>query len=347
MDAARLHELLAGFPAARILVVGDFFLDKYLILDAALTEVSIETGLDAYQVVAKRLYPGAAGTVTNNLTSLGAGAVRALGIIGNDGEGFDLRAGLQARGVDTGLLLSADDRCTPTYTKPMLRAGGVERELNRQDIKNRTVTPAALEASVLDCLRAAAPHVDAVIVADQVTERNCGTITDAVRAELAVLAAGYPEVVFIADSRTRIGEYRNLWIKPNRDEAARTLNAAPPADLTAAAQLGRTLAARNERPAFITLAEAGILVVTADSAVRVPTLRQTGPIDICGAGDSTIAGVTLALCAGATPVEAAVVGNLVASLTVQQIGVTGTTTMDAVAARFAVEGAQFAPEEMP
>jgi rfaE bifunctional protein kinase chain/domain len=346
MDAARLHELLSGFARARVLVVGDFFLDRYLILDATLTEISIETGLEAYQVIAKRLYPGAAGTVTNNLTALGAGSVRALGIVGNDGEGFDLRAGLHARGVDTALLIAADDRCTPCYTKPMLREHGAERELNRQDIKNRTATSAALEAQIIDLLRAAVPHADAVIVADQVVERNCGVITDAVRAELAALSDAYPRTVFIADSRARIGEYRHLWIKPNRDEAAATLSAGTPTDLAETARLGRAIAARNGRPLFITLAEAGILAVDAVNATHVPTLWQTGPIDICGAGDSTMAGITLALCAGATLAEAAVVGNLVASLTVQQIGVTGTATIDDVAARFAAEGAQFAPREI-
>ena len=62
MDEKRLKQIVDHFDRVRILVIGDFFLDKYLILDSALTEVSIETGLDAYQVVGKRLSPGAAGS---------------------------------------------------------------------------------------------------------------------------------------------------------------------------------------------------------------------------------------------------------------------------------------------
>jgi len=344
MDAARLQGLLDNFAQTRVLVIGDFFLDKYLVLDATLTETSLETGLDAYQVVEKRLSPGAAGTVACNLRALGA-EVLALGVIGEDGEGFELRAGLRARGIDTEHLLSTTARVTPTYTKPMLRENGQERELNRLDIKNRTRFPADLETDLLTRLRELMPEVDAVVIGDQVPERNCGVLTDHVRGELAELAARYPRTVCIADSRFRIGEFRHCWIKPNRAEAYLALHGyetESPISIEEAIAIGQQLVARNGRPAFLTLAEDGMLAI-ADAVSHIPTLRQTGPIDICGAGDSTIAGLALALCAGATPEEAAVIGNLVASITVQQIGVTGTASREQVLARFREFGEQFEP----
>src|SRR6185369_11173199 len=92
MEPARLRQLLDRFPAATVLVVGDFFLDKYLDIDPRLSEPSLETGLEAYQVVGVRSYPGAAGTVVNNLRALDVG-VRVLGVIGDDGEGDDLLRG--------------------------------------------------------------------------------------------------------------------------------------------------------------------------------------------------------------------------------------------------------------
>jgi bifunctional ADP-heptose synthase (sugar kinase/adenylyltransferase) len=70
MDERRLRSLLDRFPDTHVLVVGDYFLDRYLILDRALSEVSLETGLEAYQVVDVRCSPGAAGTVTSNLRAL-------------------------------------------------------------------------------------------------------------------------------------------------------------------------------------------------------------------------------------------------------------------------------------
>jgi len=61
MNQARLTELLQKFPGLHILVVGDFFLDKYLSIEPSLSEISLETGLEAYQVVEIRHSPGAAG----------------------------------------------------------------------------------------------------------------------------------------------------------------------------------------------------------------------------------------------------------------------------------------------
>src|SRR5436853_5837747 len=89
-----IEQVLHRLPRLTVGVVGDLFLDRYLDLDAALTEPSIETGLDAYQVVRVRSYPGAAGTVLNNLVALGVGRVLPVAVIGDDGEGYELRQAL-------------------------------------------------------------------------------------------------------------------------------------------------------------------------------------------------------------------------------------------------------------
>src|SRR5882724_6159581 len=91
LTAALVEQILTRLPSLRIGVLGDLFLDRYLDLDAALTEPSIETGLDAHQVVRVRSYPGAAGTVINNLAALGVGRVCPIAVIGDDGEGYELR----------------------------------------------------------------------------------------------------------------------------------------------------------------------------------------------------------------------------------------------------------------
>ena len=61
---------------------------------------------------------------------------------------------------------------------------------------------------------------------------------------------------------------------------------------------------------------------------------MTGPTDIVGAGDSTSAGSAGAVMAGATYEQAAAFGNLVASVTIQQLGVTGTATPQQVRERW-------------
>src|SRR5438876_3322893 len=90
-----IEQVLTRAPGLTIGVLGDLFLDRYLDLDASLTEPSLETGLDAYQVIAVRSYPGAAGTVVNNLSALGVGRIVPIALIGDDGEGYELLQALQ------------------------------------------------------------------------------------------------------------------------------------------------------------------------------------------------------------------------------------------------------------
>ena len=77
MTPSRLEQLLSRFAGLSVLVVGDFFLDKYLVLDPALDEPSLETGLDARQVVERRCMPGAAGTVCLLIGGGGRGGLAA------------------------------------------------------------------------------------------------------------------------------------------------------------------------------------------------------------------------------------------------------------------------------
>jgi len=116
MDRPYLASLLARIPQATVLITGDFFLDQYLILDRRLSEPSLETGLEAYQVVEIKNLPGAAGTVAANLRALGVN-VMALGVVGDDGAGFELRRALGRLGVDTSLLVEAHDRARNRYKK--------------------------------------------------------------------------------------------------------------------------------------------------------------------------------------------------------------------------------------
>jgi rfaE bifunctional protein kinase chain/domain len=340
LEESALVRILETLPRLSIAVVGDLFLDKYLDLDSSLTEVSVETGLDAYQITRVRCYPGAGGTVLSNLRALGVGELHAISVIGDDGEGYELQRALSDRQISTAGLVVCSDRMTPTYTKPMLsQAGTAARELNRLDIKNRTVAPADQDREVINRLDRLGGEVDAVIVADQVTERNQGVITDSVRSHLAHVAGKQANCVFLADSRRYIGLFRNVLTKPNRSELLTSIGAASESDnvpptgdavISAATQLSRN----TGRGVYATVGPDGIIFVDGATRCHVPGIAVAGPIDVVGAGDSTTAGIVSALCAGATPAQAARVGCLVASITIQQLGVTGTASPAQVLERF-------------
>ena len=121
-------------------------------------------------------------------------------------------------------------------------------------------------------------------------------------------------------------------ITPNRKEAFElanlpdeTRNANPLADKNLMLVAERLL---NElRPAvlLITLGELGMLLCQrGQKPFHIPTVAQE-VFDVSGAGDTVIATFTLAIAAGASPLEAAILSNHAAGIVVGKIG-TATTT---------------------
>src|SRR5216117_110510 len=97
MNASRFQAITQAYAKLRIAVVGDFCLDRYLEIDPARQEISIETGLPVHNVVNVRAQPGGAGTILNNLVALGVGEIRPIGFCGEDGEGYELRRALASK----------------------------------------------------------------------------------------------------------------------------------------------------------------------------------------------------------------------------------------------------------
>ena len=197
----RLTSLLAQFPRLTVGLIGDLFLDRYLEIPAGPRETSIETGLEAYQVTRVRNIPGALGTVMNNLAALGAGTLRPVTVIGDDGHGYDLLQSLSALPVDTAHVLRCASRLTPTYTKPLRQSGdGVWQELHRLDVRTRAPLDAETVGQVCRHVDEVASSSDGLIVLDQISEENHGVVPHAVRAHLAEISRAQPRKLIYIDS---------------------------------------------------------------------------------------------------------------------------------------------------
>lgn len=312
-----IEHVLNEIPKKTIGLIGDLFLDRYLDLDDSLTEPSLETGLPAYQVTRVRSYPGALGTVMNNLVALGVGRLRPLTVIGDDGEGYELLQALkQHPSIDRDGIVIVPERRTPTYTKPMLKPQqGEPRELSRLDIKNRLPLPPAIRLRTISMLNSIWNEIDALLIVDQVSEEDCGVITAEMRDHLAQLGQEHPTKFVLADSREKIHAFRNVCVKPNERES----------------EMG---SANWNRTVFATRGERGIQLSRGKEERLIPAYPVHGPTDIVGAGDSCSAGIACGMVSGLTEEESAAFGNLIASITVQQIGTTGTATPSQVRDRW-------------
>ena len=331
MTPQRFDQITGRYASQRIAVVGDFCLDRYLEIDAARQETSLETGLAVHNVVSVRNQPGGAGTIVNNLAALGVGEIHPVGFCGDDGEGIELTRALRTRsGVTMGDFLITPLRRTFTYAKPLVIEPGREpRELNRLDSKNWTPTPPEVEDQLIASVSRLMAEVHGMIVLDQVDLAGTGVVT---RRLLDALACGLPsnrEMVVLADSRRGLRNFPSMIFKMNSRELAAMIGDTAREDGEDLRRTASELARRNGRPVFITLAERGLLGASPDGQVhQVPALPVHGPIDIVGAGDAVTANLTAALAAGAGLHEALTLANAAASIVIHQLGTTGTATVE-------------------
>jgi rfaE bifunctional protein kinase chain/domain len=329
MTPERFRELTSRYAGLRLVVVGDFCLDRYFEIDPARAEVSIETGLAVHNVIRVRAQPGAAGTILNNLVALGVGRIDPIGFCGDDGEGFELRRGLSAMpGVSLDHFVTSPERRTFTYGKPLvIESGKPPVELNRLDSKNWTPTPDSLVAQLAESVRAAAREADGVIVLDQVDVPDTGVVSRGVLAVIGEIAAAAPSLPILADSRRGLAGWPPLSFKTNAAELAVMLGRHA-VSVAQARSAALDLAAINGRPVFVTLAERGIIGASPEGAVEhVEALPLRGPIDVVGAGDSVTANLATALAAGATLREAIEMAVIASSLVIHQLGTTGTASV--------------------
>jgi len=361
MNPATLEALLDGLPRQTVAVLGDFCLDRYMVIDPGIVERSLETGLPVKGVTAVRNSPGGAGAVSANLAALGVGRVIPVGLVGGDGEGFELLRLLGRMGLDLGCLRQSDSRLTPTYLKPVVaEPGGGERELGRLDIRSREALGAGEERVLLADLAAAAEGAGALVVSDYL---EAGVVTPVMRQAVADLARRWPAKPVLVDSRHHLGGFPGCSLKPNAREFAELVGRGEKVSGTFCAQhpegpsrqkvpdtfspleelagQARAAAARAGRPIFITLGARGVLAAAAGQSWHLPAFPQRGPIDPVGAGDSVLAALAAALAAGAAVPDAALLAVLVASLTVEQLGTTGTAGPASVRRRFAQYAREF------
>ena len=325
MIAERFQEITVRYPDLRIAVVGDFSCDRYLEIDPAKKETSIETGLPVHNVTNVRAQPGAAGTVLANLAALGVGELWPVGFRGCDGEGFELQRALeQLPGVKMNYFFESETQRTFTYCKPLvMEPGQPPRELNRLDTKNWHPTPEALQKKLADAVSALADEVDAVIVLDQVDEPETGVVTQSL---LAAIDEIKTQTLVIGDSRRGLKNWPHIIYKMNAAELARFTEDEPK---TAAGDLAR----QTGQPVFVSLAEKGILGAAPNRAVTHSLAEPVrGEIDIVGAGDAVTANLAAALAASATLPESLELANRAASVVIHKLGTTGTASVEEIRA---------------
>jgi rfaE bifunctional protein kinase chain/domain len=322
---ARLLKLVNGFHGRRVAVIGDVIADEFIY--GRVARVSREAPVLILQYDSTQILPGGAGNAANNVAALGALA-QIIGLAGNDDPGKRLRASLDH--VDTRTLMSPPEYSTPVKTR--ILAGGVHTAKQQIVRIDRVVSSTYSDKTREGILRAsleAAGQCDAILMSDYGTGLVTPELASAVSKKLEVRTRRRPVPILI-DSRYDLLKYRGLTAcTPNESEVEQILSTRIGDNLDALEQAGRERRTKtNMSAALITRGSRGMAVFEPSKpTVHVPIYGSDEVADVTGAGDTVIATMTLAIAAGGSFYEAAMLANYAAGLVVMKRG-TATVSSD-------------------
>jgi len=333
--AARLKRLIPRLRAKRIGVVGDLMLDRYLWGTA--TRLSPEAAVPVVDFVEQSECLGGAGNVAANLAALGA-RVSAFGVIGNDEPARALRAKLRSAAILEKGVIADKTHITTVKTRIIAR----HQQIVRVDHERRESPKAPIQEKLLRLLIAQLEDMHALVLSDY----DKGLITDNF-ADRVLSAAHQRKVpVFVGLRTKKLYAYRgSRAVTCNLKEASQMVGR-PLGDDKSVEEAGRALLAHFGCSAvLITRGEKGMTVVeeTPPRFLHIPatgfevTYARVGQpgvergatgrqvFDVTGAGDTVLSVLALAVAAGASIPDAAMLANTAAGVVVGKLG-TATVT---------------------
>ena len=315
MTGPRLRELVATFARTTVVVIGDLILDEYKFGRPA--RISREAPVLILRFTERELSMGGAANAVHNVHALGARVIP-IGIVGKDTAGDELTALFRAAGIATDGLVMEPGRRTPMKTRIM--AGGYQatrQQVVRVDREPDGEPQPTTEDALLSRLTSLAARADAVIISDY----GYGTVTPRVLERVRIVARRADAVVTV-DSRYDLPRFTGLTAAtPNEAELA-ALAGGPADDERAVEKAGRQLLERlDARFLLVTRGSRGMALFEREGSTAFIPIHGTDEIaDVTGAGDTVISAFTVALAAGAAPIEAATLANIAGGIVVMKRG---------------------------
>ena len=312
-----LAQIVRRFSDARVLVLGDVMLDRYVTGSAS--RLSPEAPIPVLRPTASRTTLGGAANVALNVAALG-GNVSLIGVVGDDVPGQEVARLLAATpGIEPHLVLVAG---RPTTAKTRFMVG--VHQLLRLDEE----TADAIDATAAECVLQEFADVlrtsDVVVLSDYAK----GLLTDTVLRGALDQARASGRIVIADPKRPDFAAYHGATIlTPNEHEArlATHIDAADDAEADRAGR--RALDATGGEAVLVTRSAKGLTLVRRDEpAMHLPT-RAREVADVSGAGDTLVAALAVALGAAASLPEAATLANITAGISVGKQG-TATVSRD-------------------
>lgn len=314
MDKAFLEGVFAKANGARIFVIGDVMLDRYLF--GEVNRISPEAPVQVFDIRSSEHRLGGAANVALNVKTLGAEPVL-VGVTGEDNEGEMLARELQNLGINSDGLITEKDRPTTSKTRVISDS----HHLIRIDSESKTDIADSTGTKLIQFLNDNLREGDVLILEDY----NKGVLTAGVISRIISSANERSSRVLVDPKFENFFEYQGVYLfKPNRKELEdatgvkfRNQNEI---DANAASVLDRMKCDNL----ILTLGEHGMLILekTKDGIRKeIIGTKARKVADVSGAGDTVISTIAVCLSGGAGIRDAAFISNYAAGLVVEEVGI--------------------------
>ena len=315
-DARTLQRHIERFSQATVLVLGDLILDHYIW--GNVNRISPEAPVPVVHVDSESFQLGGAANVYNNIRSLG-GRADLCGVVGADEGGRRLLKDLGSRRHGRGGVMIDPDRPTTRKTRVVAH----NQQVVRFDIEHRSEIKPQFQRRIIRYVESRLRDISCLVVSDYAK----GVVTASLMAELTRLASLRRIPVVVDPKVEHFSYYKGVTVvTPNHLEAVQAAGVYGNDD-RAVNEAGEIIRQRlGCQSVLVTRGEKGVSLFESDgSSWHIPTMaRQV--YDVTGAGDTVVGTLALALAAGASVRDGAVLANHAAGVVVGRVGTATITT---------------------
>jgi len=308
-------------PDKRVLVIGDVMMDEYVW--GNVRRISPEAPVMVVEVQKDSRTPGGAANVVNNVRAL-EGACSIVGVVGDDDAGRALRSGLAETGVEVRGIVT--DASRPTTRKTRIIAHS--QQVVRVDRESRKPLGRSAAKEVVSRLPDLVSSADVVVFSDYDKGMAVPSITQAV----LDFSRHLGKCVLVNPKPGNAKRFKSASIiSLNQSEAGAAAGISVNADNDLSRAAKRLLSSLQPETLIITRGPLGMSLFGLDGSLTTVPAHPVEVYDVAGAGDTVVSVLALAIAAGATVNEAAVLANCAGGAVVRKVGV-ATVTRDEVAA---------------
>lgn len=304
-----LISLVKSFRGKKVMIIGDIMLDKYLF--GEVSRISPEAPIQILNAQHKKNTLGGAANCAVNLATLGA-ETSIYGIVGDDYNGRQLESLLKRYKINTkGILFSK--KCS-TIVKERIVSNN--QQLLRIDFEDVNSYNNITKEKIIENIKKDIKKFDSILVSDYakglINSEIMGAIKNYKKENTSVIVDPRPKNKILFKDVT--------LIKPNLKEA---IEMSP--NKKSIYDIGISLAKELNSNILITKGSEGMSLFTKDLTYKDIPTEAKEVRDVSGAGDTVTSTLTLAICAGATLNQAAVLANHAAGIVISKFG-TATVT---------------------